>query len=65
MSDGNYNRNLLPYNNFQNGLRAGEARMKQKALDAFKLWCRERFGELEDAELNDIVLKYKALLDTK
>lgn len=33
MSDGNFNRNLLPYNNYQSGLRAGMARTKAKAME--------------------------------
>lgn len=32
MSDGNFNRNLLPYNNYRSGLRAGQARTQQHAL---------------------------------
>ena len=32
MSDGNFNRNLLPYHNYQSGVRAGRAQMKAMAL---------------------------------
>ena len=32
MSDGNYNRNLLPYKPFESGLRAGRAQMRELAL---------------------------------
>ena len=35
MSDGNYNRNLLPYHNYQSGLRAGQAAMRHRAVEAF------------------------------
>ena len=38
MSDGNDNTNLLPYNNYQSGLRAGRAQMKRAAIDAFTQW---------------------------
>lgn len=38
MSDGNYNRNLLPYNNYRSGLNAGLAQMKTRALAAFKAY---------------------------
>ena len=34
MSDGNFNRSMLPSNNFQSGVRAGQARMQQFALEA-------------------------------
>lgn len=34
MSDGNFNRSMLPSNSFQSGVRAGQARMQQFALEA-------------------------------
>lgn len=36
MSDGNYNRNLLPYRDYQSGLRAGRAQALVKAIHALK-----------------------------
>ena len=36
MSDGNFNRNLLPYKNYQSGLRAGKAQMKIRAIATMK-----------------------------
>lgn len=33
MSDGNINRNLLPYKNYQSGVRAGRASMRTLACD--------------------------------
>ena len=36
MSDGNFNRNLLPYRNYQSGLRAGRATMRTQALQALE-----------------------------
>lgn len=35
MSDGNFNRNLLPYHDYRSGLRAGRAAMRTLALQAF------------------------------
>jgi len=32
MSDGNYNRNLLPYRDYQSGLRAGRAQTVARAV---------------------------------
>ncbi len=43
MSDGNFNRNLLPYKNYQSGLRAGKAQMKIRAIAAMKQ-CIDDFG---------------------
>ena len=36
MSDGNFNRSMLPSNSFQSGVRAGQARMQQFAQEALK-----------------------------
>lgn len=36
MSDGNFNRSLLPYRNYTSGVRAGRMQMKIKALKAFR-----------------------------
>lgn len=43
MSDGNYNRNLLPYNNYKSGVKAGQSQMRQLALEAFDRWYNEQF----------------------
>lgn len=45
MSDGNYNRTHLPRHDFQSGVRAGRAAMRQKALEAFRAFVDERFPE--------------------
>ena len=42
MSDGNYNRNLLPYKPFQSGLKTGRAQMHTLALQAFAKWLDEQ-----------------------
>lgn len=42
MSDGNYNRNLLPYHNYQSGLRAGQAAMRHRAVEAFARFLETR-----------------------
>lgn len=36
MSDGNFNRNLLPYQNYQSGLRAGRASMRTLAFETLQ-----------------------------
>ena len=42
MSDGNYNRNLLPYHQYASGLKAGKAQMHTLALRAFSAWLAEQ-----------------------
>ena len=36
MSDGNYNRNLLPYRDYQSGVRAGRAIMRTRAMEKLR-----------------------------
>lgn len=36
MSDGNYNRSLLPHTPYQSGMKTGKAMAKMKAVEAFK-----------------------------
>lgn len=36
MSDGNYNRSLLPHTPYQSGMKTGKAIAKMKAVEAFK-----------------------------
>lgn len=57
MSDGNYNRNLLPYHNYRSGFNAGRIQMKHKAEDAFKFWYKERFP---NAAVQEILQSFNA-----
>lgn len=45
MSDGNFNTKLLAPGGYASGVRAGEARMKQRALKIFTELASETFGE--------------------
>ena len=50
MSDGNYNRNLLPYRQYESGLKAGKAQMHTRALKALETMLQEKqFDEAETA----------------
>lgn len=62
MSDGNYNRNLLPYNNYRSGLKAGHAQMKTLALEAFVKWFREYSHESTDEEVTEAQHRFHELL---
>lgn len=46
MSDGNFNRQLLPPNSYRSGLQVGRQQMRQKALDALS-------EILDSSSLND------------
>ena len=51
MSDGNFNRSLLPSDQYLSGLRAGEARMRQRALKAFRKWITEKEPDISPQQL--------------
>lgn len=52
MSDGNFNRQLLPKNELSAGLRAGKAQMRTRAEQAFDEVIKEAFPTLSDEERN-------------
>ena len=60
MSDGNYNRNLLPYKPYESGLRAGRAQMREKALKAFTVWLEGQGYDMEKQKLH--LLQFRELL---
>ena len=48
MSDGNFNRQLLPPNSYRSGLQVGRQQMRQKALDALsEILASSSLGEEE------------------
>ena len=57
MSDGNYNRDVLPYKPYESGLRAGRAQMREKALKAFENWMDE--AGIEAGKRNDCLLGFR------
>lgn len=61
MSDGNYNRNLLPYHQYQSGLKAGKAQMHTLALKAFNAWLKEQ--EFDETDRKQQELRFRELLD--
>lgn len=63
MSDGNYNRNLLPYQNFQSGLRAGRASMRTLAYETLaQVLTTTAFSEQEQA---DLLARFRTALEQK
>ena len=44
MSDGNFNRSLLPHTPFQSGLQAGRSQGRMHAINAFKE-CKKKLDE--------------------
>ncbi len=62
MSDGNYNRSLLPYNNYQSGLRAGRAQMRALAVNAFKHWLDLNFPTYTPERKAQALREYESYL---
>ena len=62
MSDGNFNRALLPSTPIASGIKMGKQQMKAKAVEAFRETIKEKFPTLSDEELQHIVSAFNARL---
>ena len=55
MSDGNFNRALLPQTPYASGIKMGRQQMKAKAAEAFKDLLAERLSGLNAEEQADLL----------
>ncbi|MDO4994902.1 MAG: hypothetical protein Q4E32_07865 [Bacteroidales bacterium] len=62
MSDGNFNRQLLPKNELSAGLRAGKAQMRTRAEQAFLQLIKEEFSNFSDDEVARLHDKFMQLI---
>ncbi|MCR4613973.1 MAG: hypothetical protein K5778_08220 [Bacteroidaceae bacterium] len=62
MSDGNFNRQLLPKNELSAGLRAGKAQMRTRAEQAFLQLIKEEFSSFSDDEVARLHDKFMQLI---
>lgn len=62
MSDGNFNRSLLPHTPYHSGLQTGKAMAKMKAAEAFREFISQEFPQLSPAELDDKTARFRSLL---
>ena len=62
MSDGNFNRALLPSTPIASGIKMGKQQMKTKAVAVFKDIIKEKFPTLSDEELQNIVSAFNTRL---
>ena len=62
MSDGNFNRALIPSTPIASGIKMGKQQMKAKAIAAFRDTIKEKFPTLSDEELKDIGLYFSSKL---
>jgi len=54
MSDGNFNRSLLPSTPFRSGWKAGERRAQMRAIETFRTIIKEKFPTMNDEELKSL-----------
>lgn len=62
MSDGNFNRQLLPKTELASGLRAGKAQMRTKAEQAFKAFIEEEMSDLSNEQKKQKIEKFMDML---
>ena len=63
MSDGNFNKNLLPSHSFQSGVRTGRAVMKTKAVAAFSKWLVNQSYSLTDEQIREAKSEFRRYLE--
>lgn len=59
MSDGNFNRALLPSTPYRSGVRMGQQQMRARAVEAFRAWAKEQNAALTDAELDTMTNDFR------
>ena len=62
MSDGNFNRNLLPYTPYLSGMKAGKSMARMKALEAFRTYLQSK-GNMDQETMEKECMEFKKLLE--
>ena len=62
MSDGNFNRALLPQTPYASGVKMGQAMARAKAERAFREWLQVEQPQLTDEQIDEKVQTFKRLL---
>ena len=62
MSDGNFNRALLPSTPYRSGMKMGGQQMRGKAIEAFRNLIKERFPELKEEEGQELIEAFRRRL---
>ena len=63
MSDGNFNRALLPHTPYASGMKTGRAIARMRAMEAFAQWLQTEQPSLTDDEQKAKVEDFRRLLD--
>ena len=59
MSDGNFNRALLPHTPYHSGLQTGRMQMRTRAEDAIKVLLDKHFPDTTNEEKADILKEFR------
>ncbi len=62
MSDGNFNRSLLPHTPYQSGLKAGKSMGRMHALEAFKDYLTRFHPDLDEGHFLEQLENFRRLL---
>lgn len=62
MSDGNFNRALLPSTPYRSGMKMGGQQMRGKAIEAFRNLIKERFPEMTEEEIQELTEAFRRRL---
>lgn len=65
MSDGNFNRSLLPHTPYHSGLQTGKAMAKMKAAEAFRETISQAMPDMSSDELNKLTAQFSSTLSRK
>lgn len=62
MSDGNFNRSLLPHTPYHSGLQAGKAMARMQAVKAFKNYLARQNPSMAVADMEEQAALFKKIL---
>ena len=62
MSDGNFNRSMLPSNSYQSGVRAGRSQMRIKAIQLLEALLQEELATSDEAKRAELLLLFRQRL---
>ena len=65
MSDGNFNRALLPHTPFQSGLQAGKSLCRMQAIEAFKDYLKHFQPDLDDNHFLEQLERFRQFLSSR
>ena len=65
MSDGNFNRSLLPHTPYHSGIQTGKAMARMQAIEAFKNYIATSHPDYSDEELKKQTEIFRKLLSAR